>query len=170
MKAYIRLKINNINITYEKLGKQIWGVPGKNPWFNHFGDGESFRKELDIGLGILPTDFNEKWKDTHKGWGPVMINVKKMQDRPELLVITDFIEELPYNQKAFYNMTYYVATHVGGMITDRNRQEWITPDEFKKLHQSIMEEDFNQLLYESIVIGKKETPGAEEPDVDDVIW
>lgn len=77
MKAYIRLKINNINITYEKLGKQIWGVPGKNPWFNHFGDGKSFRKELDIGLGILPTDFNEKWKDTHKGWGPVMINVKK---------------------------------------------------------------------------------------------
>lgn len=170
MKAYIKLKINNINITYQKLGKQIWGVPGENPWFNHFGDGKRFRKELDIGLGILPGDFDEKWIGADVGWNPVIINVKKMQDRPELLVITDFIEELPYNQKAFYNMTYYVATHVGGMITDRNRQEWITPDEFKRHHQDIMEKDFEQLLSESIEIGKKEAPGTEEPDVDDVIW
>ncbi|MGV7744751.1 hypothetical protein PJN29_30280, partial [Mycobacterium kansasii] len=83
-------------------------------------------------------------------------------------MFTEYETELPFNQKGFYNLVAYLATHLNGKISEDDGNHWKTISQFRLKHKSIMIADFYQLLAESIEISAKALP-VDEPKYYDLL-
>ena len=90
------------------------------------------------------------------------------ENSKKVAVFTEFETELPFNQKGFYNLVAYLATHLNGKISEDDGNRWEPVAQFRAKHKSIMTADFDQLLSESIKIGPNISP-VDEPKYYDLL-
>ncbi|VDG18470.1 hypothetical protein [Lactobacillus plantarum WCFS1] [Lactiplantibacillus mudanjiangensis] len=165
MRAFIKIKKHDLHDDYQQLAQRIWEIKTPDPWVNHLGANEALNALSDFGFGIMPSDLNKEWNKVKVHWNAALIYIHETHNKNVVVVYSEFTPELPFNQKAFYNLVAHLAEALDGVISEDDQTSWISLANFQRKHHEIMSANFNELLTESIEIGKITDP-VDEPDFD----
>lgn len=165
MKTFIKIKNSELHDDYHQLAKKVWGIDISDFWVSHMGANEELNALSDFAFTIFPSDFDKEWNKVKGHWDAAYIYIHETHETNVIVVYSEFGTELPFNQKAFYNLVAHLAEKLDGVISEDDQKTWITLADFNQEHHQIMSADFNKLLAESIKIGKITDP-VDEPDFD----
>ncbi|MCT4458706.1 hypothetical protein EFP00_15165 [Lactiplantibacillus paraplantarum] len=169
MRALVEVNQNKINIELDDLAKLIWGIDKNGLWINHAGTTQTLKDEFRLSFSLFPSNLNPEWQNVPLEWKADGLLIQPVKENSKkVAVFTEFETELPFNQKGFYNLVAYLATHLNGEISEDDGNHWETVAQFRAKHKSIMTADFDQLLSESIKIGPSISP-VDEPKYYDLL-
>lgn len=170
MKAYVKIKKHVLPIKLDDLVREIWGIHRKSFFVNTFGDADDLNTDLYLTFGLDYSEFNDQWQAVPNQWMACFMNISPLANDDDVIVIyTEYIKELPINQKPFYNFVSYVAERLDGVISEDNQAPWMTSLEFSQTHTKMMHANFDSLISKSIELSQVMT-SVREPDIANLKW
>lgn len=91
-----------------------------------------------LSLGLPKWNYDKQWRGKEMNNEDLSFSPVSTQSMKELEFITDHVNILTVDRRAFYIMILEVTREVQGKISEDNRQTWITSDEFERKHQDIL--------------------------------
>lgn len=168
MFSKIKLSKKLKSIDYLELAKKMWGYSDPKLWVSH--SEIKLTEEFYLSLSVNPADLYSTWNYVNVLWLSDQIIVRRIKNAPhEIAVFTGFVNALPYNQKAFYNLIYLIAKNTDGVISETDDDNWISTKTFFNAHATVMTSDFPALATRSLPIAKKTEP-IEDPLFDKYFW
>lgn len=130
---------------------------------------ETLKNDGHMAISLYGPDLIDEWRKIGLSWKYSAITVIRTAKNPNIYaVVTPNKQELPVNEKAFYNLIDYLVSPTGSSISSDDGNTWLTAETFKQQHLKIMEAPFDQLVQQSIQIGSTSKPD-DEPKYDEYL-
>lgn len=135
-----------LRLDYIKLAKEMWFKEenGKTLDISHGGNTETLQTIFSLDLSLPKWNYDEQWVCKELNHEDLSFSPVSIQTMKELEFITDHVNILTVDKRAFYIMVLEVTREIQGKISEDNRQTWLTPDEFEQKHQDILSLSYNE--------------------------
>ena len=184
MRLYIKgYYTKEIPFDYLELAKRMWfdTKDGKRVDFSYFGNTRPFKTDPTIHLKLNKWMHDNRWNNvqlkegiTNKFGSHVYENIElDYEDNPAtdyrekgdyLRLASTHLELLTVDKRAFYIMAIEIATAIDGLISEDDKESWLSEEEFKKRHEDILSMSYEQANEMSL----EEIPFMD--DVRDPVW
>jgi len=151
MKTLIRVKKKKLSIGYQQLAQKIWKVPKTDFFVNHIGTDKTLQKECWLAFWYNFYDFSTEWKKVPVPWQDTPLSFSFEQSTQDFLsVCSDHLNELTVTKMGYYDLIYYLATQLDGVIQERGSDIWITPKRFMEKHNDVMQLSLQKAIMQSV--------------------
>lgn len=158
MKAYLRVKRQTLDVDYHDLARQIWGIDRRQFTVHHYGNDDSLNNRLHLTFWLDPTEFTQAFTNTRPRWLVCPIQLTTVEPAAHLVMVrTNYLNELPMTQKAFYNLVYYLSEALGGQLSIDGQRTWVNANDLYLDKYQIMDKDFYDCLAASAQLAKTRT-------------
>ena len=184
MRLYIKgYYTKEIPFDYLELAKRMWfdTKDGKTVDISYFGNTRPFKTDPTIHLKLNKWMHDNRWNNvqlkegiTNKFGSHVYENIElDYEDNPAtdyrekgdyLRLASTHLELLTVDKRAFYIMAIEIATAIDGLISEDDKESWLSEEEFKKRHEDILSMSYEQANEMSL----EEIPFMD--DVRDPVW
>lgn len=153
MNVYGQLKEKVDFPDYLEVVGKMWfkEKDGKGVEFSHVWDEDVFRFSVSLDQWLN----GDQWKyinaELDREW--ISSSICKIKNFDEIQFRTHHVNVLTVNKRAFYILIIERMKMVKGLLSEDDRQTWITVDEFKKRHQDVLSlsyEEANEMSLEEI--------------------
>ncbi|MDR0298611.1 MAG: hypothetical protein LBI13_00770 [Streptococcaceae bacterium] len=130
---------------YQQLAEKLWfdNKDGKEVEFSHVYQEETYTFQVSL----------DRWLNHDEGWEPINAeldrewlysSVTTVKTFDELQFKTSHVEVLTADKRAFYILVVERMRLADGLISEDNRQTWITVEEFEARHQDVLSLSYDE--------------------------
>lgn len=170
MKLYIKGDYTKkIPYGYLELAGKMWFPEDEQISYSNAGDNDALQEDFSLNLSLRKSTADKRWSSV-----PLKEGVRRLFSHIEecieiefedafatdynekgdyLRILTTHLEVLTVDKRAMYIMALEIAKVIGGQISDDDKANWLTIEEFKRKHEAILSltlEEANERSLEEI--------------------
>ena len=185
MKLYIKGDYTKkIPYGYLELAGKMWFPEDEQISYSNAGDNDALQEDFSLNLSLRKSTADKRWSSVplKEGVRSLFSHIDECIDLEfenafatdynekgdYLRILTSHLEVLTVDKRAMYIMALEIAKVIGGQISDDDKANWLTIEEFKRKHEAILSltlEEANERSLEEIqTIDVVDDPLWEEED------
>lgn len=170
MKLYIKGDYTKkIPYGYLELAGKMWFPEDEQISYSNAGDNDALQEDFSLNLSLRKSTADKRWSSVplKEGVRSLFSHIDECIDLEfenvfatdynekgdYLRILTSHLEVLTVDKRAMYIMALEIAKVIGGQISDDDKANWLTIEEFKRKHEAILSltlEEANERSLEEI--------------------
>lgn len=170
MKLYIKGDYTKkIPYGYLELAGKMWFPEDEQVSYSNAGDNDALQEDFSLNLSLRKSTADKRWSSVplKEGVRSLFSHIDECIDLEfenafatdynekgdYLRILTSHLEVLTVDKRAMYIMALEIAKVIGGQISDDDKANWLTIEEFKRKHEAILSltlEEANERSLEEI--------------------
>ena len=152
-----------------ELAGKMWFPEDEQISYSNAGDNDALQEDFSLNLSLRKSTADKRWSSVplKEGVRSLFSHIDECIDLEfenafatdynekgdYLRILTSHLEVLTVDKRAMYIMALEIAKVIGGQISDDDKANWLTIEEFKRKHEAILSltlEEANERSLEEI--------------------